>query len=49
MIIATLEDTLLTNKDMCLSYIDFHNAFDFIDHARLALMEDNDPLWMQSK
>jgi hypothetical protein len=36
-----LEDAKLTNHDIYLTYIDFRNAFGFIDHARLlALMED---------
>ena len=40
-IIATLEDTKLTTKDIYLTYIDFRNAFGSIDHARLlAIMED---------
>jgi hypothetical protein len=43
MIIAALEDAKLTNKDIYLTYIDFRNAFGFIDHARLlALIEDMD-------
>ena len=41
MIIATLKEVRLAHKDMYLTYIDFHNAFGFIDHARLlALVED---------
>ena len=41
MILASLEDASLTNKDIYITYIDFQNAFGSIDHARLlALMED---------
>jgi hypothetical protein len=41
MILASLEDARLTNKDIYISYIDFRNAFGSIDHARLlAIMED---------
>ena len=41
MILASLEDARLTNKDIYITYIDFKNAFGSIDHARLlALMED---------
>ena len=41
MILASLEDARLTNKDIYITYIDFRNAFGSIDHARLlALMED---------
>ena len=41
MIVAALENTILTNKDIYLTYIDFMNVFGSIDHARLlALMED---------
>lgn len=40
MIIASVEDTRLTNKDIYLTYIDYHNAFNFINHVRLlAIME----------
>jgi hypothetical protein len=35
MLIATLEDTRLTNKDIYLTYINFKNVFRSIDHARL--------------
>ena len=38
---ATLEDTILTNNDVYLTYLDFQKAFGSIDHARLlAIMED---------
>jgi hypothetical protein len=41
MIIAALEDARLTANDIYLTYIDFHNVFGSIDHARLLpLMED---------
>ena len=41
MIIVTLVDAQLTNKDIYLTYINFQNAFSSIDNARLlALMED---------
>ena len=41
MLIVALEDARLTNKDIYLTYIDFKNAFGFIDHARLfAIMTD---------
>ena len=41
MIIASLENARLTNKNIYITYIDFKNAFGSIDHARLlALMED---------
>jgi hypothetical protein len=41
MILVSLEDARLTNKDIYITYIDFRNAFGSIDHARLlALMED---------
>ena len=41
MLIASLEDARLTNKDIYITYIDFKNAFGSIDHARLlATMED---------
>ena len=41
MILASLEDASLTNKDIYITYIDFKNAFGSIDHARLlSLMED---------
>ena len=41
MMIAALENARLINNDIYLTYIDFRNAFRFIDHARfLALMED---------
>jgi hypothetical protein len=40
-LIAALEDSRLTQQDICLLYIDFKNAFGFIDHARLlAIMAD---------
>jgi hypothetical protein len=39
MIIASVEDARLTNKDIYITYIDFINAFGSINHARLlALM-----------
>ena len=41
MIIATLEDTRLANKDIHLTYIDIRNAFGFIDHARLLALIEN--------
>ena len=38
---AALKDARLTNNDIYLTYIDFRNAFGFIDHAKLlALMKD---------
>ena len=41
MVIVKLEGACLTNNDICLTYIDFPNAFGSIDHANLlALMED---------
>jgi hypothetical protein len=41
MVLATLEDARLTNKDIYLISIDFQNAFNAMYHARLiALMED---------
>ena len=41
MILASLEDAKLTNKDIYITYIDFRNAFGSIDHARLlAFMKD---------
>lgn len=41
MIIGALEDAILTNKDIYLTYIDFQNAFGSIDHAGLlVIMED---------
>ena len=40
-IIAALEDARFTNQDIYILYIDFKNAFGFIDHARLlAIMKD---------
>ena len=40
-IIVALEDAKLITKDIYLTYIDFKNAFVFIDHTRLLiLMED---------
>jgi hypothetical protein len=40
-LIATLEDSKLTQQDIYLLYIDFKNAFGSIDHARLlAIMAD---------
>src|SRR6202022_244730 len=40
-LIAALEDARLTNQDIYILYIDFKNAFGFIDHARLlAIMKD---------
>jgi hypothetical protein len=40
-LIAALEDSRLTQQDICLLYIDFKNAFGSIDHARLlAIMAD---------
>jgi hypothetical protein len=40
-LIATLEDSRLTQQDIYLLYIDFKNAFGSIDHARLlAIMTD---------
>ena len=40
-IIAALEDARLINQDIYILYIDFKNAFGFIDHARLlAIMQD---------
>lgn len=41
MIITTLEDTRITNKNIYLAYIDFQYAFGSIDHAwLLAIMKD---------
>ena len=40
-LIAALEDARLTNQDIYILYIDFKNAFDSIDHARLlAIIKD---------
>ena len=40
-ITTALEDAKLTNQDIYIMYIDFKNAFGFIDHARLlAIMTD---------
>ena len=41
MIIAALEDARLTIQDIYLIYIDFRNAFGFIDHARLLVLMEN--------
>lgn len=41
MIIVALEDARQIDKGNYLAYIDFRNAFGFIEHARLlALMKD---------
>lgn len=41
MIIFALKDAWLTSHDIFLTYIDFRNAFGFINHAKLlAIMED---------
>ena len=41
MLIDTLEDAKFTNHDIYILYINFKNAFGFIDHARLlAIMQD---------
>ena len=41
LLIVALEDAGFTNQDIYLLYIDFKNAFGFLDHARsLAIMKD---------
>ena len=41
LLIAALEDAIYTNQDIYILYIDFKNAFGFIDHATLlAIMKD---------
>ena len=41
LLIATLEDARFTNQDIYILYIDFKNAFGFLDHARLlAVIKD---------
>ena len=41
LLIATLEDARLTNQGIYILYIDFKNAFGFIDHPKLlAIMKD---------
>lgn len=41
MLITTLEDAKYRNQDIHITFIDFRNAFGYIDHARiLTIMED---------